>query len=218
MQGLIQKLFSFKDKNLDRQIDNLTQGLTQFPFLGVLSTDPTTTSWGVADICWWINNATDTQCLVKFWDGDETQTLNTLVNTAQPAFSVKPSETQSNLANNATIQFGTEIFDQGSDFASHIFTAPVSGKYQFNIAVRFRYVDTASDYSLIRLLTSNRNYDLWIIDPGVLASDPAYWGGMFSVLADMDASDTAYATFKYAAGSQQVDVLRDSYFTGFLVC
>ena len=77
MIGLIKKLFLFQDKNLDRQIDNIVGSLNQFPFLGILSTDPDTTSWTVKDLSWWINNSTDTACVIKFWDGDEIKTIST---------------------------------------------------------------------------------------------------------------------------------------------
>jgi hypothetical protein len=52
-----------------------------------------------------------------------------------------PSSEQDNVtADNSsqTIIFGTEVFDQNSDFASNTFTAPVTGKYHFSMQLRFK--------------------------------------------------------------------------------
>ena len=53
-----------------------------------------------------------------------------MVNATQPAFSVVPASDQDNCTGNgtnATVVFGTEIFDKNADFASNTFTAPVTG-------------------------------------------------------------------------------------------
>ena len=77
---------------------------------------------------------------------------------AQPAFLVIPATAQNNVATSAvTVVFGTEIFDVGGNFASNTFTAPVTGKYQFNISLQVNNVDTAASYVQIILKTSNRD-------------------------------------------------------------
>jgi hypothetical protein len=109
----------------------------------------------------------------------------------QPAFNVNPLSDQNNIAINTpvTVIFNTEVFDVGSNFASNTFTAPVTGKYQLNLALRLHNIDTAADFYQIKFLTSNRSY-LSTADYGVLSSNPNYWTEAFSVLADMDANDT----------------------------
>jgi len=140
---------------------------------------------------------------------------------AQPAFLVRPSSTQSNLAANGTqvqIAFGTEIFDQGSNFASNVFTAPVTGKYQLNITLYLTGFDVSASYYAMYITTSNRNFEL--INSGSVsgASDPAYRGFGWSCLADMDANDTAEIHITQSGGAAQTDVTIYSRFSGFLAC
>jgi len=59
----------------------------------------------------------------------------------QPAFLAIIASTQSDIANGNTIAFGTEVYDQNADFASSTFTAPVTGKYQFNFLVSVTELD-----------------------------------------------------------------------------
>jgi len=137
----------------------------------------------------------------------------------QPAFLVSPTSDQENIAvgSNVSVVFGTEVFDVGSNFASNVFTAPVTGKYQLNISLYLQSIDDASTYYVIGIVTSNRGYAA-VIDPGVLSSDPAYWNVPLSVLADMDASDTAYAYVNQATGTAQTDISTGTKFSGFLAC
>lgn len=139
----------------------------------------------------------------------------------QPAFLAVPSATQENIAINSwvTVFFATEIFDQGSDFntATYTFTAPVTGKYQLNVVVLLDNIDTAATYYIVRIVTSNRDYQS-AIDPTKFSADVAYFPMNFSVLADMDANDTAYVTVYQSGGTSQADVHSTSYFSGALIC
>ena len=138
----------------------------------------------------------------------------------QPAFSAQPASTQSDIAISAvTVVFGTERI-VSDDFATPNFTAPVTGKYQLQVMINVDNIDTASNYYQVKIITSNRTYDnVGILDPGVLASDPAYWSFAGSILADMDASDTAYVVLEPGAnGAAQADIRTDSWFSGYLVC
>ncbi len=57
---------------------------------------------------------------------------------SNPAFLARNSVTDSNVTGNGTevtIDFDTEVFDQGGDFASDTFTAPVTGRYQLNVSL-----------------------------------------------------------------------------------
>ena len=137
----------------------------------------------------------------------------------QPAFLVHPASQQSNISINTdvTVVFGTEVFDQNSDFASNTFTAPVTGKYQFNVFFRLAQIDTAADYIEIKLVTSNRTLQLAIFDPDGLDSDAAYWQVSAGVLTDMDASDTASIQIRQVAGTAQLDIQVETSFSGYLV-
>ena len=138
---------------------------------------------------------------------------------AQPAFQVTPSSGQLNVPINATqtVVFGTEIFDQNADFASNTFTAPVTGKYQFNTHLRIDNWDVSANYYQLYIITSNRNYiSTW--DAALHAStDQDYITLTLSTLADMDASDTARVGILQSAGAAQSDISPQSTFSGYLV-
>jgi len=138
----------------------------------------------------------------------------------QSAFMAKPASNQSNPASNTVIEFGTEIFDQNADFntSTHTFTAPVTGRYLMCLSMRMDSVDADMNYCRFKIETSNRSYDANIIDPGVFNGDPTYWNFQTTVLADMDASDTAVIKWNYSGGTNQADTSTDSTFSGHLVC
>jgi len=134
----------------------------------------------------------------------------------QPAFQAKPATNQANIANNGVVVFGTEIFDNNGDFASNVFTAPVTGRYQFNVSLGLVVVDSAAAFIGLDLVTSNRHYYV-IIDPD-FGQDAAYWELTLPILADMDASDTAQVNFLQSGGTIQADVQNShTTFSGYLV-
>ena len=135
---------------------------------------------------------------------------------AQPAFQVHPASSQTDIASGTTIAFGTERFDLGGNFASNTFTAPVTGKYQMNVLLRLEDIDTAYSYFRIYLNTSNKQYE-WLMDPN-FSADLDYLGVGFSILVDMDASDTSTVSWEHGSGSNQVDIAGASMWTGYLVC
>jgi len=139
----------------------------------------------------------------------------------QPAFLAKPTSNISNLTINVdtTVPFGTEIFDQNSDFASNTFTAPVTGKYQLSLQIRFNQLDVDGTFYEVKITTSNREY-INIIDMRPADEDTPNYTSNFTILADMDASDTAYVRVKpYNSGASQADIeAANTYFSGFLAC
>ena len=136
----------------------------------------------------------------------------------QPAFLVKPSTSLNNTAiGTTTIAFATEVYDVNGDFASNTFTAPVTGKYHFNLHMRLDQIDISSSYYQLRLVTSNRIYYA-IFDPDLADGDFSYFMLVINVLADMDAGDTAYGDMQIVGGAAQMDMKQDSHFSGFLAC
>jgi len=128
---------------------------------------------------------------------------------------LQPSFQASAIANTAdqtgdgtafTCEFDAEVFDPNADFntTTFTFTAPVTGEYQLNVRVGCTGVLT--DHVLITcdLVTSNRTYTSY--DDSSLAGDRWY---DISVLADMDASDTAYVVLTGSSGAKVID-LRNS--------
>ena len=143
-----------------------------------------------------------------------------MTNTTQPAFQVRPSSNQNNMATSDTIVFGTEVFDQNSDFASNTFTAPVTGKYQLSFNIRLQQLQDDSSYALINIQTSNRTYQHILALAPHVDGDVGYQHFSNSLLCDMDANDTAYLVFQESGGTTgAVDVsATESDFTGFLAC
>ena len=140
----------------------------------------------------------------------------------QPAFSARAAASQDNIAidTEVTILLGSEIFDQGSDFASNTFTAPVTGKYLLTAAVTLTGVDYDASWYRFKIKTSNRDYTQ-LQDIDQLSGDPLFWKFSVACVADMDASDTAVATIYQSGGTQQTDVYAGSpdavTFTGCLL-
>ena len=140
----------------------------------------------------------------------------------QPAFNVRLSGTQSNIASSTlvTILFNDEFFDQNHDFdtSTYTFTAPVTGKYKLEVMLRLNNVDASAVYYHIYFQTSNRTY-YSIVSSGGFAGDAAYWTMHCPVLADMDAGDTAYVQIYQAGGASQTDISggNDTIFLGYLV-
>ena len=135
----------------------------------------------------------------------------------QPAF-LANATTMNNIpiAANTVVTFGTERFDQNNNFASNTFTAPVTGAYQLNATIYAQSVDSAADYVQIALTTSNREYYA-ILATTSLAQDAAYMTFTISVLADMDASDTAVVAVQLNnSGAAQMDINAVSSFSGYL--
>ena len=144
----------------------------------------------------------------------------------QPAFLVKPSSTQENFnqGQTITINFGTEVFDNNSDFASDTFTAPVTGRYCFQFAIQINDISTqdSATYYYIEMNTSNRQYyNLSSIQEAVGSSaGQLYFTLSASALADMDASDTATVRVVHGgtSGTGPSDISTNSHWSGFLVC
>ena len=137
----------------------------------------------------------------------------------QPAFQARLSGDQSNIAvnSNVTIQYGNETFDVNADYnnSNYTFTAPVTGKYQLNVQVLVKILDSAAAYYQIQLHTSNTIY-YHTVDPDY-GQDNTYNNQDISVLADMDAGDTALVKILQSGGSQQTDLDAVSTFGGILV-
>jgi len=149
---------------------------------------------------------------------DENTAGAPVISENHPAFLAHPASNQDDIAVGSwvPIVLGTERFDQGSNFASNTFTAPVTGKYQLNVVVRMNAADSASAYYQVRLVTSNYTY-YSIIDPD-FGQDAAYWNICLPVLADMDVSDTAAISIYQSGGTQQTDIHTETTFSGYLVC
>ena len=145
-------------------------------------------------------------------------TNGAVVMPSQPCFSVKKGSAQNNIAAGGaaqTITFDTEIFDQGSDFASNTFTAPITGRYKIQYTITVVQMDLDASEMNFRLASSNRNYSN-ALSPTPFDADSGNYPIVGTYMVDMDANDTVFLQLVYDGGSQ-LDVAADSYFSGFLV-
>ena len=137
----------------------------------------------------------------------------------QPAFLAQPASQQANIGEGSEIDiaFGTERFDQNGDFASSVFTAPVTGKYFLSYSLWISNIDSVPSYFETYLTTSNRQY-LHTFDPRGLAQDAGSRTINNALVADMDAGDTAKIQILIqSSGTVQSDVENYSFFSGYLV-
>jgi len=137
----------------------------------------------------------------------------------QPAFQVKLDATKSagtDFSSTNDIPFNTEIFDVGSNFntSTETFTAPITGKYQLNIHLYLLHISANDGYIECQMITSNRNYYI-IYDPNGQDATSTYLTLQHSVLADMDAGDTAKCIIVYTGPS--FGISDGSQFSGYLV-
>jgi hypothetical protein len=135
-----------------------------------------------------------------------------------PAFRVYQS-TQTTYANNHTMynQNITEVYDVNGNYGTS-FTAPVTGKYLFTASF---YDVTASDaqtYDMM-LTTSNRGYR-WGNRNAYKSGYTGYGGNMKgegTIIADMDAADTAYVACGSSGNVDNGSNSEHSYFSGILI-
>ena len=136
----------------------------------------------------------------------------------QSAFLVRPSSNQDNIGTGTvTVVLGTERFDQNGDFASNTFTAPVTGKYQFNLSLYLEDIPTDASYIETFLDTSNNRDYYHSLDPRGFDSVPVIVSFTQSHLIDLDANDTVAVKITQAGGTGSVDINTASHFSGYLV-
>ena len=138
----------------------------------------------------------------------------------QPAFqisidSTKTSGTDFNSTN--TIPFNNEIIDTNADYntTSKTFTAPVTGSYQINVFIYLLTIPAEDGYIETQIITSNRAYYI-IYDPNGQDATSTYHTFCNSVVADMDANDTATCAIVYTI-SAGWKLSSACVFSGFLI-
>ena len=143
-----------------------------------------------------------------------------------PAFQIASNATSENtdlaLATTTFVTMSREVFDNGGNVADSTFTAPVTGKYQFNFTTKALNIDSAGTYIAFYLFTSNRTYTSQYAPAQLFSADAAYHTFHMQAVADMDANDTAYIGVRPQGGTQQMDLEGDSsasptHFSGFLI-
>jgi hypothetical protein len=153
------------------------------------------------------------------FDGDLTMPLNP----AFLAYKSADSTSQTGAGNEITINFNTEIFDQNSNFSSGTtFTAPETGMYLFSFLVSFTTLTSSMDVGKVRLVTSNRTYQIEL-DAFNTVANSSLGGITGSAIADMDTADTATVTLTIEDGAGNTATISGSasqmvtYFSGYKI-
>lgn len=148
----------------------------------------------------------------------------------QPAFLASNTSDVANVSGDGTLYtcvYGTEIFDQNSDFSSNTFTAPVTGRYHLSASIGQGNIGVAHIISQNSIVTSNRNYCFGRYSPYAFKNtfdSTLFIGG--SYLCDMDAGDTAIVRMAVSGGTKiitylgntGIDLASPPYFSGYLEC
>ncbi len=155
---------------------------------------------GTSSIAWKDLFLTGSTAITISTAGEVTQPL-------QPSFLVANNGVLTDVTGDNTtytVVWGTEIIDRGGDFASNTFTAPVSGDYLLSVEIGLASLNTAvmSEINLA-IVTSNRSYIKRLADIPAAVTEFAMG---YTVVADMDASDTATVTIEVQGSSKVVDI------------
>ena len=142
-------------------------------------------------------------------------TSNRVTKPSQPAVFAKNGATDNNVTGGnqyPTVDYDTEIFDQGGNFTGDTFTAPIDGRYLFAVKVIFSGIETNHTNGNIQLATSNQSFNQYF------NLGATYLSGHSNtvqevVIAHMDANDTAKVVAQVNGGSQTLDIAYDSYFS-----
>jgi len=105
----------------------------------------------------------------------------------------------------------TEIFDQNSDYntGTGVFTAPVTGRYVLMYSIKVHDLGSSFTNDENSIITSNRTYFTNNCDPGNCDATGgllAGWGQQGLIVADMDASDTAYVSITISGSTKTIDI------------
>lgn len=106
------------------------------------------------------------------------------------------------VASGTTVDFDTEIYDEGGHFSGDTFTAPVTGRYLLSASVMIENVSGGALNSGARIVCSNHTSGFFIGYSNVANGTKEIFSG--SVVVDMDASDTATVQYYSDTGSATV--------------
>jgi len=140
----------------------------------------------------------------------------------QPAFLFTNVGTDTNVTGNgtpATIDFNNEIFDQGGDFASDIFTAPVSGNYFFVAHVATDGSTTSGGDCVLQIVTTDVTHLTVAKVPKELVGALMYL--KISTFVDMDSGDTCRIKLTVSGEAGNTTDIQQgtdrTHFSGYLV-
>jgi len=135
----------------------------------------------------------------------------------QPYFYVRAPGTQYVTAGGYVgFTWSSEVKDVGGNFASNVFTAPVTGVYSLTLNARYDSVKDNASYYNTTIATSNRSH-AQLFSPQGFDRTVDYWVFTMNVIADMDAGDTASCNVGQIGGSSGTAINGSTAFYGYLL-
>jgi len=138
----------------------------------------------------------------------------------QPAFQATNSTTDTNQTGNGTnvtVQFDTEVLDQGGDYdnATYTFTAPVTGLYNLSTTVMAAALTAAMTEGQFKLVTTGKTF-YQQLSPGACMSSAARYSFQITQQVYMIAADTAKVDLNILNGvGDTASILGTTNFTTF---
>lgn len=173
-----------------------------------------TTFSGGTQITLALDSGTLTGSVSQVWLGALTRSSPSTP--VRASFSAVNSATDSNVTGDGTavtVEFDTELGDKGADFnnSTDTFTARDAGLHRFSATVRLLELTASHTRILLELVTSNRTYLIFDISGAARNTNNEIIIGN-SVVADMDAGDTASIRLTVSGGTKVVDIYGDASF------
>jgi hypothetical protein len=156
-----------------------------------------------------------------------TTTAGIITRPLQCAFAYRNSSIASNVTGDGTaytLAATTKIFDQGSNFSSPTFTAPVTGYYYLSVKMYIRNEPTAASTSgTIAIITTARTYTFFLDNPSVLPNSGTDFVESVYVFTNMTAADTMTTTLTMSGGTKTISMFGSAAqfytgITGSLIC
>ena len=118
-----------------------------------------------------------------------------------------PSADQDNLVDDTWtgVTLNSEVFDDGSDFASNTFTAPVTGVYFISGQVSYEYTDLIADASYSARLNKNSGTIIAYTNAGSAGSNDTH-SIKVNALVQLTANDTVTVDARQKTGGNTIDV------------
>lgn len=148
------------------------------------------------------------------------------LNTTRCCFSYYALNNISSVTGDGTIYnvvFNTQIYDQGSNFSSATFTAPVTGKYLICGNVNMYNLGAAHTQAIVTIATTANGYTTSYINSATareLASGNNILGIPFSIIVPMSTNDTATIQLAVTGSTKTVNILgsKGCVVSGCLIC